>query len=56
MTDAQGTDGSESRPSPEEAAEIIRQDPALEAGSGDAMTDDDARTPDTAPVGETQGS
>ena len=56
MTDAQGTDDSAGRPDPEEAAEIIRQDPALGAGSGDAMTDDDARTPDTSPVGETQGS
>jgi len=39
----------------EEAAEIIQQDPALNAATehnspdDDAATDDDARTPDTAP-------
>ncbi|HEX8344022.1 MAG TPA: hypothetical protein VF657_04655 [Actinoplanes sp.] len=55
MTDLPHTDDSDGRPDPEEAAEIIRQDPVLGAESGDAMTDDDARTPDTAPVGETQG-
>lgn len=56
MTDLPGTEDSEDRPNPEEAAEIIRQDPVLGAEAGDAMTDDDARTPDTSPVGETQGS
>ena len=56
MTDRQGTDGSDERPDVEEAAEIIRQDPTLGAQAGDAMTDDDARTPDTAPVGDTQGT
>jgi hypothetical protein len=41
----------------EEAAKIVREDPALstlseEAPDADAETDDDARTPDSAPTGE----
>jgi len=59
MTDIDPTTNSteDLRPeSTEEAAEIVSQDPGLNAASGgdDAQTDDDARTPDTAPVGETR--
>jgi hypothetical protein len=42
----------------EEAAEIVRNDPALQVATDqakdDAATDEDARTPDTAPTGEDQ--
>jgi hypothetical protein len=43
----------------EEAADIIRNDDALQAatktsGDDDAATDDDARTADSAPVGDTR--
>ena len=43
----------------EEAARIVRDDPALRkatdtSGDDDAATDDDARTADTAPSGETR--
>ncbi len=54
------TDPADPRPaSSEEAAEILRQDPALATATDgnspddDAATDDDARTPDTAQTGET---
>jgi hypothetical protein len=46
--------------STEEAAKIIREDPALRTatdqseGEADAATDDDARTHDTAPTGESR--
>ncbi|UQU65138.1 hypothetical protein COUCH_01960 [Couchioplanes caeruleus] len=51
------TDGSQM--STEEAADIVRNDDALQAAHGiqgddDAATDDDARTPDSAPAGETR--
>jgi hypothetical protein len=43
----------------DEAAEIVRQDPALntatDTADDDTATDDDARTPDTAQTGETRG-
>jgi hypothetical protein len=43
----------------EEAADIVRNDDALQAAHGiqgddDAATDDDARTPDSSPTGETR--
>ena len=41
----------------EEAAAIIREDPALQTATDtadDAATDDDARTPDSAPTGESR--
>jgi hypothetical protein len=39
--------------SSEEAAKIVQDDDALNAHyNDDAATDDDARTPDTAPTGE----
>jgi hypothetical protein len=50
------------RPSAEEAAQVIREDPALNSFSSDdpadadAVTDDDARTNDTAPVGDVRDS
>ena len=49
-----------SRMSTEEAADIVRNDDALQAAHGiqgddDAATDDDARTPDSSPGGETRG-
>ena len=53
MTDP-AIDPDEPRPaSSEEAADIVSHDPALNAQpAGDAATDDDARTHDTAPVSE----
>lgn len=48
------------RPSLREAAEIVENDEALRAAGApgdadaDAATDDDARTADTAPAGETR--
>jgi hypothetical protein len=53
------TDPEDLRPrSNEEAAQIIRDDPALktatETSEEDAATDDDARTADTAATGETR--
>jgi hypothetical protein len=54
------TDPEDLRPADiEEAAEIIRQDPALQtatdrSGEEDAATDDDARTSDTAQTGESR--
>jgi hypothetical protein len=58
MTDRRGQSTEDARPATtEEAAENIRQDPALSAPThDDAATDDDARTPDTAQSGEVQGS
>jgi hypothetical protein len=48
--------------STEEAAAIVREDPALRTASNagddaadDAATDDDARTPDSSPTGESRG-
>ncbi|GAA3957361.1 hypothetical protein [Actinoplanes auranticolor] len=41
----------------EEAAAIVRDDPALQTATDtadDAATDDDARTADTAPTGESR--
>lgn len=53
------TDPTEVRPpSSEEAAEIVRNDPALNTATADntaaddAATDDDARTPDSATAGD----
>jgi hypothetical protein len=51
----------EARPSSEEAAEIIRNDDALQAATDkavddDAATDDDARTADSATTGENRGN
>ncbi|MEV4704578.1 hypothetical protein [Actinoplanes sp. NPDC049316] len=45
--------------SSEEAADIVRNDEALQAAHGlqgddDAATDDDARTADSAPTGDTR--
>lgn len=54
------TDPEDLRPADtDEAAEIIRQDPALQkatdrSGEDDAATDDDARTPDTAQTSESR--
>ncbi len=46
------------RPSTSEAAEIVRNDEGLRAAGGpqdeDAATDDDARTDQTSPVGDTK--
>jgi hypothetical protein len=57
MTDP-ATDPEELRPATsEEAADIVANDPGLNAESAgdDAATDDDARTADSAPVGESRG-
>jgi hypothetical protein len=41
----------------EEAAEVVRSEPALDPQSGaDAATDDDARTADASPVGDVRDS
>ena len=58
MTDDNGQSTEDARPDTlREAAENVRQDPALgEQPSNDAATDDDARTPDTAPVGNVKDS
>ena len=54
------TDSEDLRPAnTDEAAEIIRQDAALQtatdrSGEEDAATDDDARTADTAQAGESR--
>jgi hypothetical protein len=53
------TEPEEQRPeTTEEAAEIVRNDPGLQTATDtskdDSATDDDARTPDASPTGESR--
>ncbi len=54
----EGVHMSDERPSTREAADIVENDEALQAAGDsadeDAATDDDARTADTSPVGDTR--
>jgi hypothetical protein len=58
MTDRTGQRTDDPAPdSLQEAAEIVREDPALSGDAGgDSATDDDARTSDTAHSGEVRDS